>query len=98
MSARNGMLPLSTATSSTPSGYASEISRPTPSARSCLEKRTRASGDALLEVILQRDAQHRRPQSLAELGQLAEGLDCLHARLRVALLHHRHDDLLEEAR
>src|SRR5688572_17808748 len=104
-SARNTTLPFKTATSTSPSSYASDSSAPsrrTPACSSSAEMRTVAptasAAPALSGVLAQRLAQHRRSQPLAEVGQLAEGVDRLSAGGRVALLEHGHDDLLEEAR
>src|SRR3954469_8105666 len=47
-------------------------------------------------VTLQRLAQHRGPEALAETGQLAKVRDGLAACVGVALLHERQHDLLEE--
>src|SRR5581483_9047056 len=108
-SARKGTLPLRTATSTTPSSYAADNSRPrrrTPSRSCSVDSSGRAGGTltptgagcgSTRRVIVQCLAQHRRPQVLTQPCQLAEGLDRLAARLRVPLLQQGHDDLLEEA-
>src|SRR5688500_5750618 len=107
MSARKGTLPLSTATSTTPSVWASEISPATRVAaapRSSAEKRTGGGsigsdpGLLALDVLPQRLAEHGRPQALAQAGQVRQGVGGLAAGLGVALLEHGHHDLLEEAR
>src|SRR3954454_6426792 len=97
-SERNGTLPFSTATSSTPSGKASEISaatRRTPSRSSSAVMSTLGfmpSGSVVLEGLPEQGG----PQSLAQSGELRECVQRLLAGLRVSLLHPRQDDLLEE--
>src|SRR4051794_24433785 len=97
-SERNGTLPFSTATSSTPSGYAAEISaarRWTPSRSSSAVMSTfgfMSSG----RVVVQRLSQQGGPKSFTEGGQLGQRVERLLAGLRVPLLHPRQDYLLEE--
>src|SRR5437899_2393672 len=98
-SARNGTLPFSTATSSTPSGYAAEISpanRLTPARSSSAVMSTRGSKTALGREVSEGVPQHRRPQPFAQCGQLGQRVHRLVAGLGVPLLEQRHDDLLEE--
>src|SRR3954454_360232 len=96
-SERNGTLPFSTATSSTPSGKASEISaarRRTPSRSSSALLSTLGfmpSGSVVLEGLPEQGG----PESLAQGGELGQGVERLLAGLGIALLDPRQDHLFE---
>src|SRR4051812_4532183 len=99
-SARKGTLPFSTATRTTPSSYAAEISpasRCTPLLSSSAEISVSGVTRLLVEVLAEGVAQHGAAKALAQAGQLGERLAGLASGVGIALFQHGHDDLLEEA-